>query len=368
MESTIASHKIQFPLGAGISLQILADDPYPFFEEMHQGEPITWFEPLEMWYIARHADVRAILLDRQNFTTAFEHSTIFDTFGAQMLTSEGEVHTRYRTAMQFIFSAQHMSQHLEPRIRTAANQLIDAFQSRDSVELREAFASRLPVQTILAAFDMPLEDEPSMRLWYDSFERALQNFTWQDDVRDRARDHVGQFHAYVQAFLNRVRDGDADSRFLEPLVNGDARRLTGEEVIRNLSIIFFGGISTVEALILNSWWALLTHPELHALVKADLSLLPKVIDETMRWRSPVQTATRHVVRDIDFAGIRFREGDTIACLLGPPTGIRRSSPIRRFSIFTGRTSMPIWALPRDRISASDSAWQRCRPGSRWKRC
>lgn len=116
MKTGIASRKSRF-LGRDIDLQQLADDPYSFFEAMHEGEPITWVEPLQMWYVARHADARAILLDRENFTTAFERSTIFDTFGAQMLTSEGETHARYRTAMQFIFAAQHMSDHLAPRIR-----------------------------------------------------------------------------------------------------------------------------------------------------------------------------------------------------------------------------------------------------------
>jgi cytochrome P450 len=100
------------------------------------------------------------------------------------------------------------------------------------------------------------------------------------------------------------------------LVNAPAgRSLTDAEIRRNISIIFFGGISTVEALILNSLWALLQHPETLQRVRATAALLPKVVEETIRWLGPVQSATRHAINDCTYRNVRFTARDAVNCML-----------------------------------------------------
>jgi cytochrome P450 len=94
-----------FPIGAGISLKALARDPYPWYAQLRSREPISWIKELGMWYVTRYEDVRAILMDDRRFTTASNASLIFDTFGAQMLTSEGAEHDRYRRPVQPYFAA-----------------------------------------------------------------------------------------------------------------------------------------------------------------------------------------------------------------------------------------------------------------------
>lgn len=94
------------------------------------------------------------------------------------------------------------------------------------------------------------------------------------------------------------------------------QRLSDDEIKRNLSIVFFGGISTVEALLLNTLWAQFEHPEVLRRVQSDFASLPRLIEETMRWLSPVQSATRHVVTPFEWQGIEFASHDTVNCMLG----------------------------------------------------
>lgn len=306
-----------FPLGAAVTLDELEADPYPAFARLREAEPVSWVAALGMWYATRHADVRAVLLDPTRFTTAWEHSTIYETFGAQMLTTEGETHDRYRMAALQAFMPGNIRARLEPAMEQAAERLVDGFVRDGEAELRAAFASRLPVQSILLAFGMPLEGEPLMRRWYDSFERALANFEGDAAVQAQARSDVAEFHAFLDEAMAAARAGRSGDGLLATLVNApDTQRLADDEIRRNMSIVFFGGISTVEALLLNSLWALFEHPDAMARVRGDLALLPKAVDETMRWLSPVQSATRHVVRDTELAGARLREGDVLNCMLG----------------------------------------------------
>jgi cytochrome P450 len=306
----------RFPAGAGVTLDELEVDPYPVFARLRDLEPVTWIGALDMWYVTRFGDVRDALLDPALFTTNSPRSTIVDTFGEMMLTTEGDEHIRYRRATQPPFAATFIRAHFELAIGDAASALLAEVQEQPTVELRRAFASRLPVQTMLIVCGLPLSIEPRLRLWYDSFERALANFSGDPAIRSEARASVTAFHEMLRAALASAGELDPSSLLRILAQQRPEERLSDDEILRNLSIIFFGGISTVEGLLLNALWALHRHPAVFARVRADLGLLPQVIDETMRWLGPVQSATRHVTRDVDWRGATLRAGEAVNCMLG----------------------------------------------------
>jgi cytochrome P450 len=269
-----------------------------------------------MWYLVGYEDVCTALLDTSRLTTESARSTILDTFGAHILTTEGAMHERYRQALRHPFTPVFIRKHLEAAIAAAARALIDEFETRGQADVRAVFASRLPIQVILLVCGLPAEAEPQMRRWYDSFEAALANFTGDEQIRATARRSVAEFHSLLDGAIDSTISVD-DNSLLARLVQAPAsERLSNDEIKRNLSIVFFGGISTVEALLLNSLWALFEHPDVLQRVQSDLALLPQLIEETMRWLSPVQSATRHVVIPFEWQGIKFASHDTVNCMLG----------------------------------------------------
>ena len=304
------------PIGSRIDIARLDRDPYPLLAELQDKEPISWIADLGMWYVTRWEHVREILLDAEGFTTHSEHSTIFDTFGPQMLSASGDTHRRYKLSTRFAFRPTYVREHLQKTIEVQVGKLIEGFVDQGRTELRTSFASRLPVQIMLQVFGMSASDEPRVRGWYDSFEAALANFAWDEEVRLAARVNVQAFHECLQATIERLR-GSPDESLLSALVNAPQEmRLTDDEIRCNALIIFFGGISTVEALILNTAWAVLSQAQIYQRVQQDLTLLPAVIEETVRWHSPVQSATRHVTQSREFHGVNFSAGDIVNCMLG----------------------------------------------------
>jgi cytochrome P450 len=312
----ISFKRLRFPLGHEVSLAELEADPYPVFARLRGHEPITWLRALNMWYVTGYEDVRTAMLDTARLTTASEHSTIFDTFGAHMLTTEGAAHDRYRRATQFPFAPAYIRSHVESAIEEITADLVNEFAAKHFAELRAAFASRLPILVMLLVCGLPATAEGQMRRWYDTFEAALANFTGDPAVSAAARSSVREFHALLDDAIS-VGSGFNEHSLVARLVNTpEPERLTNDEIKRNLSIIFFGGISTVEALLLNALWALFENPAVLARVRRDLALIPRVIEETMRWLSPVQSATRHVVEPFEWRGIEFAAHDTVNCMLG----------------------------------------------------
>jgi cytochrome P450 len=307
--------KARFPIGHEITLAELDCNPYPAFARLREREPISWIPALNMWYIVGYEDVRTALLDTTRMTTGSAQSTIFDTFGAQVLTTEGSTHDRYRQALRHPFTPTFIRAHLEPAIVAAATALIEELQKNGQADLRSEFAGRLPIQVILLICGLPADTERHMRRWYDSFEAALANFTGDDSIRMAAQRSVAEFHALLAKAIDSVTH--ADDSLLARLVNAPAgERLDDDEIKRNLSIVFFGGISTVEALVLNSLWAMFEHPGVLGRTQRDLTVLPQLIEETMRWLSPVQSATRHVTEPFEWQGIQFSAHDTVNCMLG----------------------------------------------------
>ena len=79
-------------------------------------------------------------------------------------------------------------------------------------------------------------------------------------------------------------------------------------IFSNASIIFFGGIATVEAIVLNTLWLLFQHPDALARVRADTALTRAAVDEALRMRAPVQSATRHALVDTQVCGTPIAAG------------------------------------------------------------
>lgn len=302
-----------------IDLAELERDPYPIYARLREEKPVCWVPELSMYFVTRYADVVAILQDDKRFVVGTERSTVFDTFGEHMMTVEGERHDRYKQAHQSFFTPQMIRDTMERQIRQHVDSLIDGFEELKAVEMRAAFATRLPVLTMLSLFGLSLAEEAQLRKWYDSFEKALSNFTWDEDIRSVGKQNAAHFLALIQNYLDAMRlspeAGEENTLLGALLAAPKSARLSDAEICRNALIIFFGGISTVEALILNTLYALSLNPKTLARVRQNAALIPQAINETVRWLGPVQSATRHVERETEFRGLTFKKGDTVNCML-----------------------------------------------------
>ncbi len=297
-----------------VDLTALEHNPYPIFERVRAMGGVAWVEPLNIWYVVGYHDVRSILMDNVHYSTGTDHSLLFDTFGAHMLTQNGDAHTHARAPFRGAFAPSAIRAAMSDSVLNIVNQLIDGFVGQTEIDLRAEFAARLPILSILALFGFSADAEPKLRGWYDQFERALANFTWDQTVRDEAQSAVAEFHALFREQIAVARNAPTASLLSQVVHDASDNALSEDEIIRNASIIFFGGISSVEALLLNTLYACALHG--YDLSPDDPKRIAAAIDETMRWMSPVQSATRHLIDETAIHGITFAAGETVNCMLG----------------------------------------------------
>ena len=91
--------------------------------------------------------------------------------------------------------------------------------------------------------------------------------------------------------------------------------MTRDEIVANTKLMLSGGLQEPRDLIALVLWALLTHPEAHAEVMADRSLVKAAVEETLRWVGPVGTSTRQATQDVELAGVTLPEGALIGAVL-----------------------------------------------------
>lgn len=268
-----------------------------------------------MWFVTRRGDVLTVLRDAETYRTDSPHSTIRDTFGEQMLSAEGDVHRRYKSQCNAPFNARSVRDHALPLIAARVAGLLDRLSTSSDRELRSALASPLAVFSVGAVLGIPEAIHPTILRWYADFAAALANFTWDPGVRARGRDSAREFREAVTPILREL-ERKRDPSLLGVLGRATEDRLTDHEILSNALIVLFGGIETTESTILNVIWTLLSHPDSLAAVRRDPPLLPRAIEEAIRWEPAVQSCTRHVARTVTLAGVELAPGAIVQCMIG----------------------------------------------------
>ena len=301
--------------GERVRLEDLATDPYPILARLRAEEPVAWIDQAHMWFVTRRADVLAVLRDPDLFRTDSPHSTIRDTFGEQMLSAEGDRHRRYKSQCNAPFNARSVKEQAIPLARRKVDELVDAF-GRGPVDLRPALASELAVYMVGTVLGVPPSLHGTIRRWYDAFATALANFAWDEAVRAHGQAAVQEFRRAILPLIEEHSHAAAEPSLLGTLSRATGDRLTDDEIISNMLIVLFGGIETTESTILNVMWTLLDHRHTWDAVRANRSLVPRAIDEAMRWEPAVQSCTRHVARPTTLRGVPLAAGDVVQCMLG----------------------------------------------------
>lgn len=94
-----------------------------------------------------------------------------------------------------------------------------------------------------------------------------------------------------------------------------ARCSRNDELLATCVILLVAGHETTTNLIGNALLALHRHPEQLARLRFDLTLVPSLVEETLRYDGPVQRVRRTATRDVQLGGRTIRRGDTVMAVL-----------------------------------------------------
>jgi len=182
------------------------------------------------------------------------------------------------------------------------------------MELVSSFAFPLPITVIAELLGVPPADRDRFREWSDAMVRPALAAV----ELERFGALMTDFVAYLHVLFEERRSGPGEDLVSALVVVEDGGdTLSEEELSSMVALLIVAGHETTVSLIGNATLALLTHPEQQAALERDLSLLPRAVEELIRYDGPVErTLNRWAAVDVELRGKTIRRGDAVIVILG----------------------------------------------------
>jgi hypothetical protein len=198
---------------------------------------------------------------------------------------------------------------LEPRIAEVTRELLDAVEGRDRLELVDDLTYPMPVIVISELLGVPNSDRDLFQKWVDRMATsavALTNGNRGSDADidpQAAMRHVPELVEYLRAHAAERRVKPRDD-LLTKLVQAevDGERLSDASVVNFANVLLIAGHITTTMLLGNTVLCLDAHPEQAKRVRADRTMVPTAIEESLRFLSPFATLARVTTRDVEIGG------------------------------------------------------------------
>ena len=282
-------------------------NPYPHYKPLLAGPPriLDLFGPTAM--VTRFADVTAVLRDHAHFSSVrprdpSEPPNEGPFAGARtMLFSDPPMHTRLRRLVSRDFTPRRIRE-MEPRIREIAKQLIDVASRKGEFEVMSAIANALPVMVIAEMLGVPPEHYEQFKHWSDvvvSGDNTLPGTPLPDE-----------FHAATKALRDYFAE-EIERRRKQPgtdlvsalvAAHDDAEAMTADELLAFVLLLLLAGNETTTNLIGNGMLALGRSPEQMDLLRQQRDLMPRAIEEILRYDGPVQSTIRFTTENVNLGG------------------------------------------------------------------
>ncbi|OXM53571.1 cytochrome P450 [Amycolatopsis alba] len=267
------------------------------------------------WNVYGHAESLKTLSDPKVFSSDTarlipkEMSPDKDQFiEGNLLQMDPPDHKKLRTLVSHAFTPKVVAD-LEPRIAALTNELLDAVDGADSMELVTHLAYPLPVIVIAELLGIPASDRDLFKEWVDTLLRNSQKRSLieqsEEDKRaaEETREQITNLVNYLGEHVDDRRKNPRED-LLTKLVEAevDGVKLTQNEVVNFANVLLLAGHITTTMLLGNTVLCLDSHPDEYRRVREDRSLLPATIEESLRFLSPFALVARATTTEVELGG------------------------------------------------------------------
>jgi len=292
--------------------QFYAGDPFPAFRRLRTEAPIHWHATPGFWAVTRHEDVVAVSRDPATFCSS--RGILLSDLERPIMPRQSIIyidppeHAKYRKLVQPVFSPGRLRA-LEQRIAALVHELIDGIEAGQVIDFVDAFAAPLPLLVIADMLGVPGADRGRFKRWSDAIIEA---------GTQPSNDNMAQSVELLEYFGSviaerRQRPGDD---LISLLVHSeiDGERLEEFDLLMFCMTLLVAGNETTRNLLAHGALALATYPDERALLRRDATLMPRAVEEMLRWGSPVGSFMRTATAGTQLRGTEIHEGDRLLLL------------------------------------------------------
>jgi cytochrome P450 len=302
------------------------DNPYDQYRRLRETRPVHQ-SPLGPWTLTRYDDCSRLLRDpttsvQDDNASVDRRAFLFpDDEGRRergslaILNLDPPDHTRIRRLVSKAFTPRRIET-LLPRVQELVDGMLDAVEPAGRMDVIRDLAFPLPFAVISEMLGMPEADRDKLRGWSHTLVKTLEPLTTEADVPDlmAASDAMIEHVTAAIEWKRRTPADDLLSAMIAAEEEGD--RLSTEELLAQVILLFIAGHETTVNLIGNGTLSLLRTPDQLALVRTRPEVMGNGIEELLRYDSPVQFTRRIALEPIDIDGHTVEPGSFIFTVLG----------------------------------------------------
>lgn len=303
-------------------------DLYSLYDRLRDEAPAYWAEETGAFVLSRYDDVSAALADTDGFSsdamrgvlmgaptgTGEERLPRSDAIG-MLVAVDPPAHSELRRIVSRGFTPRQMAgwrDHIDETVRM----LLDAAPADEPFDVIAGLSARLPVRVIAALVGADPDHEDRFRMWADAATSVMSGSARLTGIKQEEAMAMMAMAADLGERIDARTEEPRDD-LLSAIVKAQGEDvLSREEAVGFAALLLFAGTETTTNLIGNAVAALLAHPDELERVQKDPGRINRVMEETLRWDSPVQYVFRRTTRPIERHGVRMSVDSNVTLLLG----------------------------------------------------
>lgn len=313
------------------------------FAQLRRDDPLYWTQPdhfRPFWSVTKHADILEVEKNHPIFVNrlrtylspvqgeAWVKSVTGDTHLFRTLVDlDDPIHMKLRGLTQSWFMPPNLKK-LEARIAQIAKDHVDRMAALGSeCDFVKEVALWYPLRVIMMLLGVPPEDEPFMlKMTQEIFGPGDPDVTAQADHKAdtgafsasgpsvdlmQTATQLFQYFGAITADRRKNPKDDVASIIANGMIDGQP--IGDREAMSYYIIVATAGHDTTSSTVAGGLLQLMKNPAEMAKLRADMSLVPNFVEESIRWVTPVKHFMRTAVQDYTLRGKKVREGDGL-CL------------------------------------------------------
>ncbi|UPM53637.1 cytochrome P450 [Gottfriedia acidiceleris] len=305
---------------------------YELYERLRNDAPVFWHEEMQSWFITRYEDVSKNLLGDKFISSNVipnkmsnlaegedQHfKDIIDIIKTWMVYNDRPIHSQLKGYMNRAFLVNEIEL-IAPEIQKIVSTIVDKVLEKNisSFDFVKEIAHPIPAMVLCKMLGIPGEEVDRFIKWSDDIALFMQDFVVSHvpskEISEQVRGSVREIWTYLSdaiAERRKEKKNDLLSRLISE-TPGEDGELTDDQLIAQTMHLIFGGHKIPQFVLSNTLHLLFKNQDVLEMLKKDMSLLPKVLDETMRLEGPIQYIVRHASNDIELHGQQIKKNDSV---------------------------------------------------------
>jgi cytochrome P450 len=300
-------------------------NPYPYYAVLRDEAPVKFIPSLQGYAVSRWDDVVKTLTEPKTFSSSKfwpallgEYDPVPEEQPIISLDPPEHVPIRKLAAKIFVPSRVNVLHDQVTRIASEMIQdIVRKYGNEGEFDFVAEFSGLFPATVISEVLGVDVERRADFKHWVDDLLSAAGRAAFPPERLAQIERSSKSTRAYFEEIYDRRSKNpgnDLMSGFIHAEVNG--QRMSRIEVLNLGILLLLGGVETTANLLGITCSMFKAQPGVEAAVRANPEKIPLLIEEVLRFDSPVQMLFRHTMCETELAGTTIPEGALVLSLLG----------------------------------------------------